>query len=126
MIRRPPRSTRTDTLFPYTTLFRSVAGLVGQPAPARQRDPRVHGFHADDGRGRREREGRLRRHPRPFSHDGGVFHLVPRRTPGVSKYLLNKFLFTDARDTDLFEQYRANLRETCQWWEAEEANRILN
>src|SRR3546814_6821512 len=25
MIRRPPRSTRTDTLFPYTTLFRSVA-----------------------------------------------------------------------------------------------------
>src|SRR3546814_13372422 len=26
MIRRPPRSTRTDTLFPYTTLFRSVVG----------------------------------------------------------------------------------------------------
>src|SRR3546814_7551143 len=26
MIRRPPRSTRTDTLFPYTTLFRSVKG----------------------------------------------------------------------------------------------------
>src|SRR3546814_15887169 len=30
MIRRPPRSTRTDTLFPYTTLFRSVLGdLLG-------------------------------------------------------------------------------------------------
>src|SRR3546814_5145455 len=29
MIRRPPRSTRTDTLFPYTTLFRSaVSGLI--------------------------------------------------------------------------------------------------
>src|SRR3546814_12227099 len=27
MIRRPPRSTRTDTLFPYTTLFRSAAAL---------------------------------------------------------------------------------------------------
>src|SRR3546814_2002286 len=27
MIRRPPRSTRTDTLFPYTTLFRSQAGI---------------------------------------------------------------------------------------------------
>src|SRR3546814_983352 len=26
MIRRPPRSTRTDTLFPYTTLFRSTCG----------------------------------------------------------------------------------------------------
>src|SRR3546814_18779879 len=33
MIRRPPRSTRTDTLFPYTTLFRSAAiadGRVGR------------------------------------------------------------------------------------------------
>src|SRR3546814_8903081 len=30
MIRRPPRSTRTDTLFPYTTLFRSLVGLVGR------------------------------------------------------------------------------------------------
>src|SRR3546814_4739629 len=28
MIRRPPRSTRTDTLFPYTTLFRSLKGTV--------------------------------------------------------------------------------------------------
>src|SRR3546814_1220041 len=33
MIRRPPRSTRTDTLFPYTTLFRSIGCL--QPRPAR-------------------------------------------------------------------------------------------
>src|SRR3546814_17764624 len=39
MIRRPPRSTRTDTLFPYTTLFRSVvqdasvvAGTSGKSA----------------------------------------------------------------------------------------------
>src|SRR3546814_12517180 len=30
MIRRPPRSTRTDTLFPYTTLFRSL-GAQGRP-----------------------------------------------------------------------------------------------
>src|SRR3546814_9052615 len=33
MIRRPPRSTRTDTLFPYTTLFRSAEGKA---APGRQ------------------------------------------------------------------------------------------
>src|SRR3546814_11751379 len=32
MIRRPPRSTRTDTLFPYTTLFRSSLILVGEEA----------------------------------------------------------------------------------------------
>src|SRR3546814_12712431 len=31
MIRRPPRSTRTDTLFPYTTLFRSRLGRVLRP-----------------------------------------------------------------------------------------------
>src|SRR3546814_13824066 len=37
MIRRPPRSTRTDTLFPYTTLFRSrvqrrvASGVAGRP-----------------------------------------------------------------------------------------------
>src|SRR3546814_3346056 len=30
MIRRPPRSTRTDTLFPYTTLFRSAVALAVQ------------------------------------------------------------------------------------------------
>src|SRR3546814_1898631 len=30
MIRRPPRSTRTDTLFPYTTLFRSVLEAVSR------------------------------------------------------------------------------------------------
>src|SRR3546814_16569608 len=31
MIRRPPRSTRTDTLFPYTTLFRSLLYGAGSP-----------------------------------------------------------------------------------------------
>src|SRR3546814_8684626 len=31
MIRRPPRSTRTDTLFPYTTLFRSFTGALLPP-----------------------------------------------------------------------------------------------
>src|SRR3546814_6507961 len=31
MIRRPPRSTRTDTLFPYTTLFRSSFNIRGEP-----------------------------------------------------------------------------------------------
>src|SRR3546814_5283860 len=32
MIRRPPRSTRTDTLFPYTTLFRSLCAKSSFPA----------------------------------------------------------------------------------------------
>src|SRR3546814_20424138 len=33
MIRRPPRSTRTDTLFPYTTLFRSTGVVAGIRLP---------------------------------------------------------------------------------------------
>src|SRR3546814_14800012 len=42
MVRRPPRSTRTDTLFPYTTLFRSrqrmrVRDLADAPCDAFQR-----------------------------------------------------------------------------------------
>src|SRR3546814_15601304 len=37
MIRRPPRSTRTDTLFPYTTRFRSIPGISWQaPQPSRR------------------------------------------------------------------------------------------
>src|SRR3546814_6317758 len=35
MIRRPPRSTRTDTLFPYTTLFRSLPSFPGLDTHAR-------------------------------------------------------------------------------------------
>src|SRR3546814_12627065 len=41
MIRRPPRSTRTDTLFPYTTLFRSA-----QPGAGRLQQGRVRGADA--------------------------------------------------------------------------------
>src|SRR3546814_6906341 len=33
MIRRPPRSTRTDTLFPYTTLFRSPSSVIVTVSP---------------------------------------------------------------------------------------------
>src|SRR3546814_1741568 len=43
MIRRPPRSTRTDTLFPYTTLFRSRTGTnrVLPPSSAVASTPRA-------------------------------------------------------------------------------------
>src|SRR3546814_17403941 len=46
MIRRPPGSTRTDTLFPYTTLFRSDAlgaGAVAQPDDRARGRPDRHG-----------------------------------------------------------------------------------
>src|SRR3546814_14745071 len=38
MIRRPPRSTRTDTLFPYTTLFRSRGSARAETRTARMED----------------------------------------------------------------------------------------
>src|SRR3546814_15636857 len=41
MIRPPPRSTRTDTLFPYTTLFRSIGPLIPQGTPAEKEAQRV-------------------------------------------------------------------------------------
>jgi len=44
----------------------------------------------------------------------------------MSKYLLNKFLFTIDRDPELVERYREDPRGTVTWWEAERANVILN
>src|SRR3546814_6502525 len=62
MIRRPPRSTRTDPLFPYTTLFRSLA------ASARRRRSRSRGRASPPCR--RVRWGKSRR--RRKSPSGGV------------------------------------------------------
>src|SRR3546814_8103149 len=50
MIRRPPRSTRTDTLFPYTTLFRSLdqaVGLLQQLRGLLRGQPRQRGGHIE-------------------------------------------------------------------------------
>src|SRR3546814_9645203 len=65
MIRRPPRSTRTDTLFPYTTLFRSLQKLL-QVEP-RQQDhlaadphgPVHHHGHGEDMEQRQDAEDAL-------------------------------------------------------------------
>src|SRR3546814_19854191 len=60
MIRRPPRSTRTDTLFPYTTLFRSFracrreGGEGSWRRDAVQHGPGHHHRHADPDRDRSE------------------------------------------------------------------------
>jgi len=44
----------------------------------------------------------------------------------MSKYLLDKFLFTVDRDPDLVERYREDPSGTVAWWEETQANRILN
>src|SRR3546814_5557241 len=49
MIRRPPRSTRTDTLFPYTTLFRSMLYVAGRDADCAVFDIAMRLVAADGG-----------------------------------------------------------------------------
>lgn len=44
----------------------------------------------------------------------------------MSKYLLNKFLFTVDRDPELVERYREDPVGTVAWWEETQANRLLN
>src|SRR3546814_6777411 len=99
MIRRPPRSTRTDTLFPYTTLFRSAVavgrgadldrtrahgprgalGRLAVPRTLRAVDPQPQPEHVDPDRHRRDRRVRLQR-----GRHGRARHLprfVPRARP---------------------------------------------
>src|SRR3546814_5153809 len=60
MIRRPPRSTRTDTLVPYTTLFRSTKGHEQVQAPGCEEDG-AQEQQEDNGQaqpqGRKDRQG---------------------------------------------------------------------
>src|SRR3546814_6046744 len=73
MIRRPPRSTRTDTLFPYTTLFRSERAFhrrgtalrsILRPIVARAAEPSAAEADArPDDRGQRRRKTRVRGRP---------------------------------------------------------------
>src|SRR3546814_15683984 len=77
MIRRPPRSTRTDTLFPYTTLFRSDRradeGAEGNPRAAdRGRYSAARDHHHPAARPRR----------RPRRDDGGAQPDNPHRDAG--------------------------------------------
>ena len=44
----------------------------------------------------------------------------------MSRYLLDKFLYTVDRDPELVERYREDPAGTVAWWEAEIANKLLN
>src|SRR3546814_10495088 len=81
MIRRPPRSTRTDTLFPYTTLFRSRGAFEQAQAGRPDRDqPAALRAH------RIEPRGRLGLDPSPFGvHDMVVGVVGLHRQEGRSE-----------------------------------------
>src|SRR3546814_4462328 len=79
MIRRPPISTRTETLFPYTTLFRSLACLFRQ---LRRQNADVAGSYVASGRSRSGTYRRISYPGRCATEDGRLwFHSV--LTPDV-------------------------------------------
>src|SRR3546814_17505291 len=86
MIRRPPRSTRTDTLFPYTTLFRSNR-RPGRRVRLGKIDPRPHPHHP----------GQRHRRSRPLRRDE---HRVPSDAPPPRG--------TDPRPADRLPKSRRN------------------
>src|SRR3546814_149082 len=93
MIRRPPRSTRTDTLFPYTTLVRSD----------HRRGDAAHDFRAGAGAdqdreqsGKDDRHGhRLGTHPQQSALADGLVDMIGRR---VDRSLLQRTFQVDQHD----------------------------
>src|SRR3546814_1046099 len=105
MRRRPPRSTRTDTLFPYTTLFRSTRaeggpafGIFGVVSAA---DPALHRFGEDvlERAARMQRRGEFGGHHRSEEHTSelqslmrisyAVFCLKKNKNPDANKHKPN-------------------------------------
>src|SRR3546814_16853719 len=76
---RPPRSTRTDTLFPYTTLFRSPAAAVPLPRPLQPGGRRLLGGDPDAQLPRRAPRALHRPCPRQTGGDPAVTPLVEAR-----------------------------------------------
>src|SRR3546814_3741109 len=98
MIRRPPRSTRTDTLFPYTTLFRSPHHRAGLWRALRA--PDGPGVRVQSGRGLRD-TGLLRGRERSEEHTSelqslmrisyAVFCLKKKKITILSKSLIQAY-----------------------------------
>src|SRR3546814_5340867 len=71
MIRRPPRSTRTDTLFPYATLFRSARRAACHAARRRRAGRRIEPIRTPGYPGE-SAEGRARHHAGSFARRSGA------------------------------------------------------
>src|SRR3546814_3914190 len=101
MIRRPPRSTRTDTLFPYTTLFRSHRARGRPLFQLAGAGDELHGRAMEDRRAARARRTRTRfalRHSRiPRSRaERGRAAAGRARGTGRCLYRCEKMRFRDA------------------------------
>src|SRR3546814_1712547 len=85
MIRRPPRTTRTDTLFPYTTLFRSNPGLRSRASSKRA------AVVTDSGQ-RRHRRHRADDSPHAAMMRPGADRKSTRLTPVTNAHLVCRLL----------------------------------
>src|SRR5213082_853782 len=90
MIRRPPRSTLCQTLFPYTTLFRSPAGAAGASAlaPAQAGERQGHGARAPGHASRSGGANAALQRPARGPHQPGIrpprdLHAEPRSDPAA-------------------------------------------
>src|SRR3546814_406137 len=105
MIRRPPRSTRTDTLFPYTTLFRSLPGIgrkIHRPRSAVASD-RTSGTR------------RLARHGRPARRTARALAGHERHAPVFAmlrKFNVTRLAALDAVGSDLAQKVSNDVVET--------------
>src|SRR3546814_7459669 len=95
MIRRPPRSTRTDTLFPYTTLFRSALRSLAR-------------------RGRQSRGDRRRTQLRAFGQTAGrTFRRVHARLGLFPESLLNGRRRSEEHTSELQSLMRISYAVFC-------------
>src|SRR3546814_15522762 len=105
MIRRPPRSTRTDTLFPYTTLFRS--------------DPKM------DAGDRAELAERWRAEARDYRYNGDQIYAMAlarsreRSSPIESGILVVSTTIRDSRDLLVDHLHRSDENGSAWCWERE-------
>src|SRR3546814_6879554 len=121
MIRRPPRSTRTATLFPYTTLFRSAARAVDDL----DRQRLLQTQHLDDGR----RALRKRRSPPRFGVNDLLYGDQLRIDRGAARLpdlrrsvrLVGGLHRRRPRHADLVDADPVRWREACQLWRGADA-----
>src|SRR3546814_8863360 len=119
MIRRPPRSTRTDTLFPYTTLFRSARRAFGCQTQAGTQEPyRPEDLLGDLSRLRRKGHQRLPAlagvRGRYWSADGLRDRKSTRLTPVTNAHLVCRLLLEKKKRKTKQHKSQNTLNKTHQ------------
>src|SRR3546814_6859895 len=111
MIRRPPRSTRTDTLFPYTTLFRSHEDIVITLVLVR-RQRRI-----DPITPRKATEQHDLQDSRALSAPGRILGRLPELVEQYLDDALKLALFGGRKMIDIGAHVSGNLREVQRLWQ---------